>query len=54
MGDVQNIHDLQLMYGTYATNSRHMECATDHSRLLPGGPCSSEGSTVATNVLSPH
>ena len=26
----------------------------DHSRLLPGGPCSSEGSTVATNVLSPR
>ena len=25
---------------------------TDHSRLLPGGPCSLEGSTVATNVLS--
>ena len=25
----------------------------DHSRLLPGGPCSSEGPTVATKVLSP-
>ena len=25
MGDVWNIHNLQLMYGTYATNSRHME-----------------------------
>ena len=24
----------------------------DHSRLLPGGPSSSEGSTVATKVLS--
>ena len=27
---------------------------TDHRRLLPGGLSSSEGSTVATNVLSPH
>ena len=26
----------------------------DHTRLLPGGPCSSEGPTVATKVLSPH
>ena len=26
---------------------------TDHSRLLPGGPSSSEGPTVATKVLSP-
>ena len=25
----------------------------DHSRLLPGGPCSSEGPTVATGLLSP-
>ena len=25
MGDVQNIHNLQLMYSTYATNSRRME-----------------------------
>ena len=25
----------------------------DHSRLLPGGPCSSEGPTVVTKVLSP-
>ena len=25
MGDVWNIHDLQLMYGMYATNGRHME-----------------------------
>ena len=25
---------------------------TDHSRLLPGGPCSSEGPPVATRVLS--
>ena len=24
----------------------------DHSRLLPGEPCSSEGSTVATKALS--
>ena len=27
MGDVQNIHDLWLMYRTYATNGRHMERA---------------------------
>ena len=26
MGDVQNIHDLQLTYGTYAANGRHTEC----------------------------
>ena len=26
----------------------------DHSRLLPGGPRSSEVPTVATKVLSPH
>ena len=26
---------------------------TDHSRLLPGGPSSSEGPAVATRVLSP-
>ena len=26
MGDVWNIHDLRLMYGTYATNGRHTEC----------------------------
>ena len=25
----------------------------DHSRVLPGGPGSSEGPTVATEVLSP-
>ena len=25
MGDVQNIQDLQLTYGMYATNGRHME-----------------------------
>ena len=25
---------------------------TDHRRLLPGGPSSSEGSTVAPRVLS--
>ena len=29
-GDVQNIHDLQLMYGMYVTNGRHME----HSRFM--------------------
>ena len=30
MGDVQNIHDLQLMYGTYMTNGKCMErsCST--------------------------
>ena len=27
MGDVRNIHDLWLTYGTYATNGRHMECS---------------------------
>ena len=26
MGDVQNIHDLWLTYGSYVTNGRHMEC----------------------------
>ena len=26
MGDVWNIHDLRLMYGSYATNGRHTEC----------------------------
>ena len=25
MGDIRNIHDLQLTYGMYMTNSRHME-----------------------------
>ena len=30
MGDVWNIHDLQLMYGTYASNGRHME----HSHIM--------------------
>ena len=25
MGDIQNIYDLRLMYGMYATNGRHME-----------------------------
>ena len=25
MGDVWNIHNLQLTYGTYATNGRHTE-----------------------------
>ena len=28
-------------------------CVMDHSRLLPGGPSSTEGPTVATKVLSP-
>ena len=27
MGDVRNIHDLQLMYGMYMTNSRRTECS---------------------------
>ena len=27
MGDIQNIHDLWLMYGTDATNGRHTECS---------------------------
>ena len=26
MGDVQNIHDLQLTYSSYVTNGRHTEC----------------------------
>ena len=26
MGDVRNIHDLWLMYGSYATNGRCTEC----------------------------
>ena len=26
MGDVWNIHNLWLMYGTYTTNGRHTEC----------------------------
>ena len=29
-GDIQNIHDLQLTYGTYASNSRCME----HSHFM--------------------
>ena len=27
MGDVWNAHVLQLTYGTYASNGRHMECS---------------------------
>ena len=27
MGDVQNIHDLQLTYGMYATNGKRKECS---------------------------
>ena len=27
MGDVQNIHDLRLMYGTYMSNGRCTECS---------------------------
>ena len=27
MGDVWNVHDLWLMYGTYASNGRPMECS---------------------------
>ena len=27
MGDVRNIHDLWLTYGTYVSNGRHMECS---------------------------
>ena len=30
MGDLQNIHDLRLTYGTYASNGRHME----HSHFM--------------------
>ena len=30
MGDIWNIHDLQLMYGLYATNGRR----TEHSRFM--------------------
>ena len=30
MGDIQNIHDLQLTYGTYVTNGRH----TEHPRFM--------------------
>ena len=26
-GDIQNVHDLWLTSGTYASNSRHMECS---------------------------
>ena len=26
MGDVWNMHDLRLMYGSYVTNGRHTEC----------------------------
>ena len=26
MGDIWNIHDLQLMYGSYVTNGRRTEC----------------------------
>ena len=27
MGDIQIIHDLQLMYSTYTSNGRHTECS---------------------------
>ena len=27
MGDVRNVHDLQLTYGTYMSNGRHMKCS---------------------------
>ena len=27
IGDVQNVHDLQLTYGTYVSNSRRTECS---------------------------
>ena len=27
MGDIQNVHDLQLTYGTYASNGRCTECS---------------------------
>ena len=27
MGDVQNVNDLWLMYGTYVSNGRHTECS---------------------------
>ena len=27
MGDVQNVHDLRLMYGTYTSNGRRTECS---------------------------
>ena len=30
MGDVWNIHDLRLMYSTYASNGRH----TEHSHFM--------------------
>ena len=30
MGDAQNVHDLQLTYGTYMSNGRHME----HSHFM--------------------
>ena len=26
-GDIRNVHDLQLTYGTYASNGRHTECS---------------------------
>ena len=27
MGDIQNVHDLQLMHGTYVSNGRCTECS---------------------------
>ena len=38
---------------TYYLYQRTFIHVMDHSRLLPGGPSSSEGPTVATKVLSP-
>ena len=41
MGDIWNVHDLWLMYGTYASNGRHME----HSHFtvdVQGTPCTME------------
>ena len=58
MGDVRNIHDLQLMYGLYVTNGRHTEhpCFTvevqDMSALRKMVRTSRTDQTQTKNYLS--
>ena len=49
-----NFHVNTLLVKLPNTSTRGFFCVMDHSRLLPGGPSSSEGPTVATKVLSSH
>ena len=47
-----NFHANALLVKLPNTSTRgFFICVMDHSRLLPGGPSSSEGPTVATKVL---